>query len=247
MKKLLGILALILILSSCTGRTWEEINHAVDHRDTRINIFNTDKDTPKTIYVGVGSDTDEKWKNKYYTKSIVQPKAQHFAPKEVIAEQQCVKNFGVEKPVFIEMLEFSKEKIKEYRLSFKKYAKYSCEISDRQLKEAKIFEENTPSFEKNDTKAKENKETKTAKVSNNTMNRTFNCSYPNGSSKIKIRGGTATEITSIGIEIKYNYVELTSKGAFSLEQSTKPGRTFFIGAVSFLGLGGTEMYEANCQ
>ena len=128
MKKLLGIVVLGLFLNGCTSLTWEEINHAVDHRDTRINIFNTDKDSPKTIYVGVGSDNDEKSKNKYYTKSIVQPKAQHFAPKEVIAEQQCIKIFGVEKPVFIEMLEFSKEKIKEYRLSFKKYAKYSCQM-----------------------------------------------------------------------------------------------------------------------
>tara|TARA_B100001057_G_C22595927_1_gene850822 strand:- start:133 stop:876 length:744 start_codon:yes stop_codon:yes gene_type:complete len=247
MKKLLGIVVLGLFLNGCTSLTWEEINYAVDHRDTRINIFNTDKDTLKTIYVGVGSDSDERWKNKYYTKSIVQPKAQHNAPKEVIAEQQCVKNFGVEKPVFIEMLEFSKEKIKEYRLSFKKYAKYSCEISERQLKEVKIFEENTSSFEKNDIKTKENKETKTAKVSNNTLSRTFNCSYASGSSKIKIRGGTATEITSAGVEIKYNYVELTSKGAFSLEESTVPGRVFFIGAQSLLGLGGAEFYNAVCK
>ena len=132
-------------------------------------------------------------------------------------------------------------------LSFKKYAKYSCEISERQLKEVKIFEENTSSFEKNDIKTKENKETKTAKVSNNTLSRTFNCSYASGSSKIKIRGGTATEITSAGVEIKYNYVELTSKGAFSLEESTVPGRVFFIGAQSLLGLGGAEFYNAVCK
>ena len=77
--------------------------------------------------------------------------------------------------------------------------------------------------------------------------RTFNCSYPSGSSKIRIRGGTATELTSAGVEIKYNYVELTKKGAFSLEQSTKPGRVFFIGAQSFLGLGGAEFYNAVCR
>ena len=62
-----------------------------------------------------------------------------------------------------------------------------------------------------------------------------------------IAGGTATELTSAGVEIKYNYVELTKKGAFSLEQSTKPGRVFFIGARSFLGLGGAEFYNAVCR
>ena len=244
MKKLLVIVVLGLLLSSCgpVRHSWKEINYIVDHRDTRKNIFNTKKDSLKTIYVGVGTDSDEKWKNMYYTKSIVQPKAQHFAPKEVIAEQQCVKNFGLEKAVFKEILEFSKDEIIEYRLGFKKYAKYSCEISERQLKEAKIFQENTSSLNNNQVSNKNNNQ-----VSNNTLNRTFNCSYPSGSSKIRIRGGTATELTSAGVEIKYNYVELTKKGAFSLEQSTKPGRVFFIGAQSFLGLGGAEFYNAVCR
>ena len=194
----------------------------------------------KTIYVGV-NDLTRNGKICNLQKQV-QPKAQHFAPKEVIAEQQCVKNFGLEKAVFKEMLEFSKDEIIEYRLGFKKYAKYSCEISERQLKEAKIFQENTSSLNNNNVSNKNNNQ-----VSNNTLNRTFNCSYPSGSSKIRIRGGTATEITSAGVEIKYNYVELTKKGAFSLEQSTKPGRVFFIGAQSFLGLGGAEFYNAVCR
>ena len=108
--------------------------------------------------------------------------------------------------------------------------------------------------EKEIAKAKKEKELKKKKkqntsLSNNTLNRSFICSYKFNSSersKIKIRGGTATEITAAGISINYSVVELTSKGAFALEGSSKYGRTWFIGAKSFLILG-VEMIPYNCN
>ena len=103
MKKLLSIVVLGFLLSGCsggpsifTGASLEQTNHIAFNRDTRINLFNRNKDSLKTIYVGVGSDSDEKLRNIYYTKSVVNHKAQHYAPKEVIAKQQCVKNFSLE-------------------------------------------------------------------------------------------------------------------------------------------------------
>jgi len=187
MKKLLAIVILGLLLSGC-AMTWEEAQYSTMHRDTRINLFNTDKDSLKTIYVGVGTDTDEKWKNMYYTKSIVQPKAQHFAPKEVIAKQQCIKNFSLEKPVLKEIIEFSKEKRKQYRLGFFSYAKYSCEKSSRQIQEANSTQEKIIN----------------KLASNNTDKRSFKCvdSISKKITKIKILGETATEITYLGNSIK---------------------------------------------
>ena len=93
--------------------------------------------------------------------------------------------------------------------------------------------------EKEIAKAEKEKEIKkqNISISNNTLNRSFVCSYKSNSSeksKIKIRGGTATEITAAGISINYSIVELTNKGAFSLEGSSKDGRVWFIGAKSFL-------------
>ena len=53
-------------------------------------------------------------------------------------------------------------------------------------------------------------------------------------SKIEIRGNTATETTAVGISINYSIVNLSNKGAFTLEGSSKDGRVWFIGAQSFL-------------
>jgi hypothetical protein len=105
--------------------------------------------------------------------------------------------------------------------------------------------------EKEIAKAEKEKEIKkqSTSISNNTLNRSFVCSYkfnPNEKSKIKIRGGTATEITAAGISINYSIVELTNKGAFSLEGSSKVGRAWFIGAQSFLLLD-IDMVPYNCN
>ena len=57
MKKLLAILVLGLLLSGC--KSWHEVTQIVDKRDTRTNFYNGDFNM---IYVGVGSDKEEKLK-----------------------------------------------------------------------------------------------------------------------------------------------------------------------------------------
>ena len=230
-KKLLSIIVLGLLLSGC-ARTWEEATYSTMQRDTRINLFNTDKDSLKTIYVGVGTDSDEKWKNMYYTKSIVQPKAQHFAPKEVIAKQQCIKNFSLEKPVLKEIIDFSKEKRKQYRLGFSRYAKYSCEKSSRQIQEANSAQEKIINN----------------LASNNTDKRSFKCvdSISKKITKIKILGETATEITYLGNSIKY-FVVTKKDGKYTLRQpDVAQTRSWLIGSMSFL-LIDTDVFPHQCS
>ena len=220
-----------LLLSGC-ARTWEEAQRMTMHRDTKINLFNTDKDSLTTIYVGVGTDSDEKWKNMYYTKSIVQPKAQHFAPKEVIAKQQCIKNFSLEKPVLKEIIEFSKEKRKQYRLGFSSYAKYSCEKSSRQIQEANSTQEKIIN----------------KLASNNTDKRSFKCvdSISKKITKIKILGETATEITYLGNSIKY-FVVTKKDGKYTLRQpDVAQTRSWLIGSMSFL-LIDTDVFPHQCS
>ena len=219
MKKILGILILILILNSCAA-SWDEAVHRTENRDARINTFNKVSDSVFTIYIGIGSEKEEQLKRKYYKNRIKYGlETQHMAPKELIAKQQCMRNFNLDNPKLIEILDFSKKEIKQHRLGFKKYAKYSCETSVKKI--AETIKETSSNL---------------SKVSNNTLNRTYNCSYPGGKSKIKIRGATASEITSAGINITYSNVNLSDKGAFSLTESSKDIRAWFIGATSFLFL-----------
>ena len=86
-------------------------------------------------------------------------------------------------------------------------------------------------------------------TSTNKLNRTFICKYavyPNEKSIIEIRGSTATETTAIGVTINYSIVNLSNKGAFTLEGSSKQGRAWFIGAQSFLLLD-VEMLQYTCN
>ena len=235
MKKLLAIVVLGLLFSGC-ARTWEETQHSTMHRDTRINLFNTDKDSLKTIYVGISSDWSEAHTNKVYEISVFHKGAQHVAPKEVIAKQQCIKNFSLEKPVLKEIIEFSKEKRKQYRLGFSRYAKYSCEKSNRQIQEA-------------------NQEANSAQekiinnlASNNTDKRSFKCvdSISKKITKIKILGETATEITYLGNSIKY-FVVKKKDGKYTLRQpNVAQTRSWLIGSMSFL-LIDTDVFPHQCS
>ena len=95
-------------------------------------------------------------------------------------------------------------------------------------------------------KKKKNK----SSFSKNTKKRSFICSYsviPSEKSKILIDGPKAYETTAIGVQIKYSNVNLSDKGAFSLQgASNDPGRAWFIGSQSFLLLD-TDMLPYNCN
>ena len=231
MLKTLSIIILISLTYGC--ERWDRAVYATDHRDTRKNILNERNDPIYMIYVGVSDDKSEAFTKKVYETSIFHKGAQHVAPKEVIARQQCVKNFSLEKPVFKKMIEVSKEQRKEYKLFFKRYAKYLCEKSDMQL-----------AYEQQEKKSND------SSFAKNTKKKSFTCSYsliPSEKSKIFIDGPEATEITAIGIKIKYSNVNLSDKGAFSLQgASNDPGRAWFIGSQSFLLLD-TDMLPYNCN
>lgn len=123
MRTILIFLFFCILLSGCV-RTWDEAQHATMNRDTRSNLYNNDINM---IYVGVNSDKDEARFKKFYETSIFQKGAQHFAPKELIAQQQCIKLFGFSKPQFLEMIIISKDEKEKFRLFFPRYAKYYCE------------------------------------------------------------------------------------------------------------------------
>ena len=74
----------------------------------------------------------------------------------------------------------------------------------------------------------------------------FTCNYSDGSSKIKISGSTAVETTSAGVVINYSNANKTPKGAYNLQGSSKDGRAWFIGAMSFLLLD-VQMISAQCR
>ena len=72
------------------------------------------------------------------------------------------------------------------------------------------------------------------------------CSLGGEKSKIKISGNIATETTAAGIVIDYSNVNKTDKGAYTIEGSSKQGRSWFIGAQSYLLLD-TQMIPYNCR
>ncbi len=240
MKKLFAIVVLGLLLTSCTKYSWNEINHHVYERDARKNILNEKNDSDFTIYIGVYDEkTEERYKGYYEGRKVLGLTDQHVWPKEKMALRHCYKNFGHDrqKAVFKKILEVSAQQKENYRLGFDKYAKFSCEQIYKKTQK-KVVE-----------KSKKSKTKTTSRVSNNTLIRTFDCSYPSGTSKIRIRGATARETTSVGVVIKYSAVEYTKKGAFVLDGSSKGLRSWVIGTPSYLVLDGRleSTYEANCR
>ncbi len=226
------MLALGLLLSGCyvthnpsaiRKTTDTEYKKIKDTRDARINILKGDKNL---VYVGiwlVQSDmklrgTDMGWLTSHIKEEDIIIKN--------IANNKCKKDLNLNRAKKIKTWHTTKEEAKKYNLWLKSYDVFKCEKSLEQINSENV-----------------------ALKSNNTLNRSFVCSYkfnPSEKSKIKIRGKTATEITAVGISINYSIVNLSSKGAFSLQGSSKDGRAWFIGAKSFLLLDDNGL-EYNCK
>ena len=119
----------------------------------------------------------------------------------------------------------NKEETEKYKLWNKVYVKYQCFQSELQKKE------------------------EAKKTSNNKLTRSFTCNFSentNEKSKIFIKGPVAMEETAIGIIINYKIVNISDKGAFTLQgASNDPGRTWFIGSQSYLLLD-TQILPYNC-
>ena len=133
-----------------------------------------------------------------------------------VAQRLCMEKFNSKTAKHVGSRVMTKTEIKELILNGTKYEIYQCEETKKKIA--------SKSKSSNDASA-------------NKLNRTFTCKYaiyPSERSIIKIRGGTATETTAIGITINYSIVNLSDKGAFTLKGSSKQGRAWFIGAQSFL-------------
>ena len=142
-----------------------------------------------------------------------------------IAVRFCKEKLELDSAKKIGTKTMNKEETEKYKLWNKVYVKYQCFQSELQkIEEAK-------------------------KTSNNKSTRSFTCSFSentNEKSKILINGPVAIEETAIGITINYNTVNISDKGAFTLQgASNDPGRVWFIGAQSFLLLD-TKVLPYNC-
>ena len=134
----------------------------------------------------------------------------------------------------LEKIVMTEEQTEKYKLYNQVYIKYICEKSDSQL----IVEQ------------KEDLKKQNLNLSKNTKTIRYTCSFsaiPSEKSKILIDGPKAYETTAIGVDIIYSNVNLTDKGAFTLQgASNDPGRAWFIGSQSFLLLD-TDMLPYNCN
>ena len=249
MKKLLEIVVLLLLTISCvqnasdfTKKDSITRERILLSRDVRTNILPEDT---KNIYLGTYSDVEER----YHTYShSVNPSNKWFNPIKNVAKEQCIKIFKLEKPTEISVYLPSRNEIKNNKLYFKKYTKYLCEKSyDQIIAEKKEIERKKKAELIKKQKEKELKQKNKLK-SNNQRTKTFICKLKNSNerSKIYIEGPIAYETTAIGIDIRYENVELTDKGAFVLTESSKDIRSWFIGAQSVLMVGGSS-YEYNCR
>ena len=226
MKKLLAIIVLGLLLSSCIQniKTFSKLsnverNKITYDRDPRVDLFNGDKnilylDTGATrigekhILVGMGrAEYSSLFSSKVYIQDIFDA-----------AKRICKRDLNKNAANYLGTRIMTKDEIKDFKLFGVQYDKFKCSKSQSEISEEK-------------QKKLQNEQ------GSNTLNRSYACKLGSEVSKIKIRGNTAKEITAVGVEINYYNVEYTNKGAFILRGSSKdPGRAWFIGAKSFLML-----------
>ena len=206
MKKLLGIVVLGLLLVSCVSD--KPVEFLKLPKNERLKIL---KNLDARINIFNGE------KNMVYVGtwgSRLLKGEDGFGDYKIydVASRFCEEKFDMDIASEIGIKTMSKQETEKYKLWNKVYIKYQCSKSIK-------------------------KEIVNIKKSNNTLNQSFICSFRNDPSEksiIEIRGNTATETTAVGISINYSIVNLSNKGAFNLEGSSKDGRVWFIGAQSFL-------------
>ena len=233
MKRILPLC--ILLLSGCSGvfvfdnhrlPEWTKLssnerNLIFENRDARINLFQDDKNI---VYVRVRTPFDTRVEGK---NNKVLPG--EISKSNIVAKSKCKNEFNLHSAEKINLRVMTQEETARFKLWGKNYYVYKCSKSLDQI----------------------SSESYKAPVSSsgkiNTLVRSFKCSYKNGPSEIRINGSTAQEITSVGISINYSKVTISDKGAFTLTgASNDPGRTWFIGAKSFLLLD-IQSNEASCK
>ena len=227
MKKFLGIVFFGLLLSGCApnmnhlvfNKTFSERVQLILDRHARVNLFKGDENK---IYLN----------NKFGTMPFG-----YTTDINEVAQRICVEKFNFETAKHVGSRVMTKTEIEELVLHGTKYEIYKCEETKKKI--------TSNSESSNDTSTNKSSNV----TSTNKLNRTFICKYavyPSEKSIIEIRGSTATETTAIGVTINYSIVNLSNKGAFTLEGSSKQGRAWFIGAQSFLLLD-VEMLQYTCN
>jgi len=229
MKKILGIVVLSLLLSGCMQNMKEirkmspiEAEKMIYDRDFRTNLFEGDLDilyidTRAITILGKPSLSERTSYTNLLTGKV------YMQSMFVTAKRICKREMGKDAANFLGTRIVTKDEIKKFKLFGIEYDFFKCTKSQDEI-------------------AKEKLEKLQNEPSNNTLDRSFTCSYeddPSEKSDIEITGDTATEITAVGISINYSKVNLSNKGAFTLEGSSKDGRMWFIGAKSFL------LFDAN--
>ena len=220
MKKLLGIVVLGLLLSGCAPN----MDYLVFNKtfSERVQLI-LDRHARVNLFEGD--------KNKIYlNKKFGTMPIGYTTDINEVAQRLCMEKFNSKTAKHVGSRVMTKTEIKELILHGTKYEIYKCEENKKKITSK------SKSKSSNDASA-------------NKLNRTFKCKYaiyPSERSIIKIRGGNATEKTAIGITINYSIVNLSDKGAFTLEGSSQQGRAWFIGAQSFLLLD-NEMLQYICN
>ena len=247
MKKLLAIVVLGLLLSGCAVSTVGKPS--------------------VTSVVKIGSDKNFVCENFMQTREFITTHGVCFVGMSKNFEYDSVNKTeliwnGVSEVFFIFENVSTPMKCKYSVSNLKSWKKYTtgCDRGDGTLRKITFNINEAKDWMNNDfAKAEKEKEIAKAKKekleklqneqSNNTLDRSFTCSFENNPSEksdIEITGGTATEITAVGISINYSKVNLSNKGAFTLEGSSKDGRVWFIGAKSFLLLDANALpYDCN--
>jgi len=226
MKKLLAIIVLGLLMTSCVSNldkfydmSLKERKKMILDRDFKINLFDNDKNiiylSTYALRVSVGGKPVMPGRREFsnlITGRIINQDIND------VAKRVCKLELNKNAANFIGTRVMTKKEIKDLKLFYPEYDMFECSKSQSEIAEEKL-------------KKIQNEQ------GSNTLNRSYTCNLGSEVSKIKIRGSTATEITAVGVEIIYYNVEYTNKGAFILRGSSKdPGRAWFIGAKSFLML-----------
>ena len=224
MKKLISILLLGLLLGGCIQNFKEfskmganERDKMLYDRDFRTNLFEGDLDI---LYIDTRAvSTNGKPSLSYRTShtNFLTGKV-YLQNMSNTARRICKREMKKDAANFLGTRIMTKDEIKKFTLFGMEYDFFKCTKSQDEIVKKKL-------------------EKLQNEQGNNTLNRSFTCSFGydlSEKSKIEIRGNTATEITAVGISINYSIVNISNKGAFTLEGSSKDGRVWFIGAKSFL-------------
>ena len=224
MKKLLGIIVLGLLLSGCVQNFKEfkkmsvsERDKMIYDRDFRTNLFEGDLDILYIDTRAVNINGKPSLSERTSYSNLLTGKV-YMQSMLVTAKRICKREMGKGAANFLDTRIMTKDEINKFKLFGIEYDFFKCTKSQDEI-------------------AKEKLEKLQNEQSNNILDRSFICSFeydPSEKSKIEIRGNTATETTAVGISINYSIVNLSNKGAFTLEGSSKDGRVWFIGAKSFL-------------